>query len=169
MLSRDGTGGSGDASTSPAKERDAKGTGSSGVRRNPQFAEVFLDFFRIFDAPLVNERLFPKDCRTCGRRFKDLGHYLDKTLPKGHVMEDCSDVMDRSYTMMYRHCPCGNTLITVFTEETIPILDRMWETFREEAERSGIPLKEFVREFNRQLDLYVKSGRGPRGSSSEES
>jgi len=127
------------------------------IRKKSRSTEVFVDFFRLFAASLVDEKLFPKACHTCGRRFANFAHYLDTTLPKGHVMEDCSDVMDQQYTMMYRHCPCGNTLITVFTDETIPILDRMWEMLGKEAERSGIPLKELVREFNRQLDRYMKN------------
>lgn len=101
--------------------------------------------------------LFPKKCRTCSQIFKDISQYVEKTVPKAHVFEDCSDVMGKPYTMMYRHCSCGNTLVTTLTEDTFSELDELWATLRKVAKDSGRPLNKVVEEFCGQCDKYLTS------------
>jgi hypothetical protein len=75
---------------------------------------------------------------------------------EGHLGA-CREVMGRPFTMMYRHCPCGNTLILTFTEEILPALDEFWGMLRREAERAGLPLRQVVGEFSGQCDRYIIS------------
>lgn len=117
--------------------------------------ERFRKFVRLFEGIERNDRLFPKDCKTCGRIYPSYAHFIRDTLPKGHVMEDCKDVMKTPFTMLYRHCLCGNTLVLTLTEETSPWLDQLWEMLRGEAERTGKPFKELVMEFGRQCDEHI--------------
>jgi len=78
------------------------------------------------------------------------------------VFEDCKEVMGKPFTMVYRHCPCGNTLVLTLTEENFPSLDRMWAMLHAEATKSGIPLEALVKEFSRQCDRYILCGDNPR-------
>lgn len=119
------------------------------------YNERFLEFIRLFARLDRNEKLFPKECRTCGRKFTSLSHYLTLTTAKGHQLEDCQEVMGRPFTMMYRHCACGNTLILTFTQEILPMLEEFWAMLQREAELTGAPFKEVVTNFSRQLDHYI--------------
>jgi len=123
--------------------------------RHDPYDEHFPEFIRLFAGLDRNEKLFPKECRTCGRKFTSLGHYLTLTTAKGHQLEDCKEVMGRPFTMMYRHCACGNTLILTFTQEILPALDEFWAMLQKQAELSGVPFKEVVTDFSRQLDHYI--------------
>ena len=76
----------------------------------PKRLEKFIDDFIALHR---NEALFPKGCRSCGEEFRTLSEYLCLTVPKGHVFEDYSKIMKKPYTMVYRHCICGNTLVLV--------------------------------------------------------
>ncbi len=105
------------------------------------------------------DTLFPKKCRTCSQIFQDIGQYIERTVPKAHVFEDCSDVMGKPYTMMYRHCSCGNTLVTTLTEDTFSELDELWRTLRKVANDSGRPLNVVVEEFCVHCDKYLTSVR----------
>jgi hypothetical protein len=124
----------------------------------------FVQFFKLLAEMAATEetgKLFPKKCRVCDKEFRRFSEYLCATTPKGHVFEDCKEVMGKPFTMMYRHCPCGNTLVLSLTEETFPPLDLMWSVLREEVASSGLPLNDVVKEFSRQCDQYVLQRENP--------
>lgn len=77
------------------------------------------------------------------------------------MFEDCKEVMGKPFTMVYRHCPCGNTLVLTLTDTNFPSLDRMWSMLHDEATNSGVPLEALVREFARQCDRYIVRGDNP--------
>lgn len=114
---------------------------SDGFRE--RFAEFIDGFTRIEDHP----KLFPKQCPLCGQVFGTYEEYVRLTLPVKYVMEDCSSVMQRPYTMQYQNCRCGTTLILVLTEDIYPTLDRLWEALRAEAEQRDLPLTVVVTHF----------------------
>jgi hypothetical protein len=120
-----------------------------------RYNERFLRFIRLFASIETNPKLFPKECRTCGRKFGSFSRYLRNTLAKGHGLEDCSEVMGGPFTMMYRHCACGNTLVLSLTPETMPMLDGFWGMLQEEAEETGRPFLTVVREFSDQCDHFI--------------
>jgi hypothetical protein len=119
--------------------------------------EWFIEFIKLLGSIDSDQRLFPKQCRVCGRQFFSFPEYVSCTSTKGHAFEDCREVMGRPFTMMYRHCPCGNTLVLTFTEEIIPTLDEFWRMLRREAEKSGRPLREVVAEFGHECDRYMST------------
>jgi uncharacterized C2H2 Zn-finger protein len=116
-----------------------------------------LKFCRALGELKDSERLFPKKCKTCSQQFRDLGEYVRKTVPKAHVFEDCSETMGRPFTMMYRHCSCGNTLVMTLTDELLGELEEMWQTLRKIAGESGEPLNTVVAEFSSQCDKHLAS------------
>lgn len=107
------------------------------------------------------QKLFPKQCRTCGATFESLSEYLCYTVPKGHSFDDCSDVFGRPYTMVYRHCKCSNTLVLSLTEETFPHLNLFWKKLNESAQNLNRPLKEVVEDFVQECDGYLLSRDNP--------
>jgi hypothetical protein len=119
------------------------------------FDARFEEFFQGFIAIRSHERLFPKECRTCGRKFANFCDYLFYTVPKGHVFEDCADVMRRQYTMMYRHCGCGNTLVLTLTEEVFPQLQALWVALKQLADQTGVPLNQVVTAFSDECDRFI--------------
>ena len=118
--------------------------------------KLFLEFIQAFKALDHNNALFPKKCRTCGQVFRTYREYVVCTIPKGHVFEDGSEVMGCSWTMLYRHCTCGNTLVLTLTDETFPDLDRFWASLRQLAESTGKPLKEIVHNFREECDRHIQ-------------
>jgi hypothetical protein len=141
--------------------RPAPGREDPDCGYNPRFVEFFGLLAKIGAVDHV-EKLFPKMCRVCAQEFQGFSEYLCATTPKGHVFEDCKEVMGKPFTMVYRHCPCGNTLVLTLTEENFPSLDRMWAMLHAEATKSGIPLEALVKEFSRQCDRYILCGDNPR-------
>lgn len=121
------------------------------------------------DATTGEGKLFPKKCRVCNKEFHRFSEYLCATTPKGHVFEDCKEVMGKPFTMMYRHCPCGNTLVLSLTEQTFPKLDLMWSMLRDEATASKRPLQEVVKEFSSQCDRYILERDNPCARGNERS
>jgi len=120
-----------------------------------KYDERFLKFIKLLVLLDNSDKLFPKPCRACGTSFSTFSEYLSATIPKGHTWEDCEEVMKKPFTMLYRHCTCGNTLVLTLTEETFPLLKEFWATLREEAEQSGRPLKDVVTDFAEQCDQYM--------------
>ena len=133
------------------QEHIASGRENEENRYNPRF----LKFLQAFAAIDNDEKLFPKTCRTCGRTFPSLSAYLQGTVAKGHSLEDCEDTMRMPYTMTYRHCSCGNTLVLTFTADTYPLLRDLWVALREEAARDGKALNEVVADFSAQWERYI--------------
>lgn len=123
-------------------------------------SDGLLAFIRVFAAIDTDPKVFPKNCRTCGRVFRGFADYVRETTRKGHVLEDCSDVMGRAYTMIYRHCPCGNTLVLTVTDEVVPELDDFWAAVNEESEKTGKAVREVLAEFIEACDDFIISGRG---------
>ena len=122
-----------------------------------EYNAAYRKFIRLFKEIEENAKLFPKECKTCGKGFRTYSQFIGETIPKGHVMEDCKEVMKTPFTMMYRHCMCGNTLVLTLTEETSPWLDELWEMLKEEAERTGEPIRDIVMEFVTQCDEIIVS------------
>ena len=114
-----------------------------------------LDLMDHFVAIEDDAQLFPKECRTCREEFQSFSEFFRQTSPKEHVFEDCSKTMKRPYTMIYRHCTCGNTLVLVLTEKTFPQLNELWSLIRDVSEETGIPLSTLVEKFARELERYV--------------
>ncbi len=129
--------------------------GSSQRCDDVQYHARFLEFLKLLASLEENDKLFPKECRVCGRSYRRLSSYVRHTYPKAHMMEDCADVMKKPFTMMYRHCSCGNTLVLTLTEDVFPKLDRLWAMLGREAESTGDPLKTVVTEFVEQWDHYM--------------
>jgi hypothetical protein len=123
-------------------------------RNNPHFSE-YIELFRSIDD---TELLFPKPCRACGRNFGSISDYIGYTSPKGHSIEDASSVMQKPFTMMYRHCACGNTLVLTFTEAIFPQLGDFWSMVEQEAEETGKTVQEVVQEFMEQWERTVRCG-----------
>lgn len=121
---------------------------------NPRFSE----YIELFEAIDDTELLFPKPCRACGRTFVGISDYLCHTSPKGHSMEDASNVMEQQFTMMYRHCSCGNTLVLSFTDAIFPRLESLWSMLQREAKESGRPVQEVVLAFMRQWERTLGCG-----------
>lgn len=134
-------------------QQPIKTFGSSTNTYNPRF----LKFIELLGLINRHEKLFPKGCRTCGTVFSSLSEYIVSTIPKGQSLDDCEAVMDQPWTMMYRHCSCGNTLVLTFTEETFPMIGELWAMLRREAEGRDKPLKEVVLDFVTQWERYVMS------------
>ena len=118
---------------------------------NPRFLEFVRHFAEIHD----DERLFPKQCRVCSKEFLSFEEYLCHTVPKKYVLEDCSAVMKRPYTLVYRHCTCGNTLVLTLTTEIFPALEELWRMLRDEAASRGLPLGQVVGEFSALCDMHL--------------
>jgi hypothetical protein len=118
---------------------------------HPRLMEFLDCFSRIRD----DQRLFPKECRSCGEEFASFSEYLCLTNPKGHGLEDCSGVMKRAYTLCYRHCPCGNTLVLPLTADVFPRIQEFWDALRDISEERGIPLVEVVAEFVAQCERHI--------------
>lgn len=120
-----------------------------------EYNQRFLEFIKLLMLIDTSEKLFPKECRTCGKQFRSLSEYLCTTAPKAQTFENCQEVMNKPFTMVYRHCTCGNTLVLTLTDKNFQALDRMWSMLADEAAASSLPLESVVREFSRQCDRFV--------------
>jgi hypothetical protein len=126
-----------------------KGTGS-------KYNELFLAYMHLFSEVGKNKKLFPKQCAACKRIYDSLSDYIGSTTHRRHTMEDCRSVMGRPFTMIYRQCGCGNTLVLNITEEIAAFLDSFWEMLTQTAQELNEPLKEVVADFVSQWELYVR-------------
>ena len=74
------------------------------------------------------EGLFPKDCKNCGRRYKTLKDYLERTthsgsaMPYDAMMGDWQPLKPIGMSTL-ANCPCENTLI--LTSKGMP-LKQLW-------------------------------------------
>ena len=131
--------------------------GKQDISYNPRF----LKFIKIFAAIGRDERFFPKSCNTCGRTYGSFPEYMKSTTPVGHSLEDYAEAMDSPFTMQYRNCSCGSTLVISFTEGVFPILQEFWDTLKKEAEDTGKDVREVVCEFRDQCNHYLLSSKAP--------
>ena len=98
---------------------------------------AFLKFLQFFMDVGTTSKRFPKSCSLCGRRYPNLADYIRSTHAKGHGLEDYRGAMGKPFTMIYRHCACGNTLALALTGEDCFFLDQFWEAISLEAQLSG--------------------------------
>jgi hypothetical protein len=112
----------------------------------------FRQFF--VDAGAARNR-FPKTCSLCGKQYPNLVEYIRSTHAKGHGMEDYRGAMGKPYTMIYRHCSCGNTLALALTGDDCLFLDQFWEAISLEAQLSGRSVREVVSDFVSQWESRV--------------
>jgi hypothetical protein len=127
-----------------------------------EFTDEFMWYIRRFATLGSEDNLFPKECRVCGKTFGNFSQYCRKTLPKGKGFEEFrSRSGDRHFTMLYRHCVCGNTLALIITEETLPGLDSFWEMVQGRAQGSDCTVEEVLADFMDQLDQFVELTQGP--------
>jgi hypothetical protein len=126
-------------------------------RRNDESEcnEQFREFITLLSTIQNHSKLFPKQCRTCNSSFNSLSDYICGTKPKGHSLEDCSEVMKKPYTMIYRHCRCGNTLVLTITDAIFPRLQDFWTMIQHEAEVSGREMKEIIAEFAEEWEMSL--------------
>jgi len=124
---------------------------SGNMTYNPRFVE-FIEHFVFIGA---DKRLFPKKCNVCGKIYRSFPEYVLATIPKGHCLEDCREVMKKPFTMMYRHCKCGNTLVLSVTDEIFPRLNEFWAAMGEESEKTGLPLRSVPLDFSNQCGRYI--------------
>ncbi len=115
----------------------------------------FLEFIELLMRINTSDALFPKECRACGKRFRSLSEYVCTTAPKAHTFEDCHEVMHKPFTMVYRHCTCGNTLVLSLTEQNFPHLKDFWTMLQREAEETGRPLHAVVTEFTEECERFM--------------
>jgi hypothetical protein len=87
-----------------------------------------------------------------------MADYIRSTHAKGHSMEDYRGAMGKPFTMIYRHCACGNTLVLALTGEDCFFLDQFWEAISLQAQLSGRSVREMVSDFVSQWELYIISG-----------
>ena len=120
-----------------------------------EYHQRFLEFIKHLMVINTSDKLFPKECRACGKRFSSLSEYLCTTVPKAHTFENCHEVMKKPFTMVYRHCTCGNTLVLSLTEQNFPMLNDLWNMLGREAEETGRPLNEVVTDFTDQCERYM--------------
>ena len=110
--------------------------------------------FRQFFIDAARER-FPKTCSLCGRKYPNLPDYIRSTHAKAHSMEDYRGAMRKPFTMIYRHCACGNTLALALTGPDCSFLDQFWEAMSLEAELTGKSVREVVSDFVSQWESCV--------------
>ena len=84
-----------------------------------------------------------------------MSHFLLCTMPKGHGMEDCADVMSKPYTMVYRHCGCGNTLVLTLTAEHTLVLEDFWRDMKRLSESTEDPMREVLEKFVAEWELWA--------------
>jgi hypothetical protein len=121
------------------------------ARRNKRFSE----FIKLFHMIGKDDKLFPKICGACGAEYHSFSEFLQGTRPLGHGLEDVKSVMRVPYTLQYRNCACGTTLVLSLTADTYPELDRFWNMLRQEAEETGQGLPEVVADFREQCNRYI--------------
>lgn len=116
----------------------------------------FLKFLRLLAEMNEGEGLFPRECRVCGTKFRNVAEDRCATQPKGHCFEDCRHLTSsHPFMMLYRHCTCGNTLVVSIGAGAFPDLDSFWHMLQNEAKDSGRDLKEIIERFADQFDCYL--------------
>ncbi|MGO8881934.1 MAG: hypothetical protein ACLPVO_12380 [Desulfomonilaceae bacterium] len=118
---------------------------------------VFKDFIQQFSLINNDKDLFPKKCRTCGKKYESLYHYIYDTEAKAQSMEDAGEIMGKSFTMIYRNCSCGNTLVVSVTDEILPSIKDFWKAVRRLAYKSNMPVKEIVTSFVDEWERQIRN------------
>jgi hypothetical protein len=118
---------------------------------------VFKDFIQQFSLINNDKDLFPKKCRTCGKEYESLYHYIYDTEAKAQSMEDAGEIMGRSSTMIYRNCSCGNTLVVTVTDEIFTSIKDFWKAVRSMADKSNQPVKDVVKSFVDEWESQIQN------------
>ncbi len=118
---------------------------------------VFKDFIQQFSLINNDKDLFPKKCRTCGKKYESLYHYIYDTEAKAQSMEDAGEIMGKSFTMIYRNCSCGNTLVVSVTDEILPSIKDFWKAVRRLSYKSNMPVKEIVTSFIDEWESQIRN------------
>ncbi len=119
--------------------------------KNPKF----LPYIKLLEKLNNSKIIPPKECRACGKVYCDLDQYIRDTEAKSQTMEDAGGVMNKAFTMLYRNCSCGNTLILTLTGETFPEITDFWTMIRDEAEATQTPYKQVVLSFMNDWEEYI--------------
>jgi hypothetical protein len=98
----------------------------------------------------------PKECRACGKMYCDLHQYIWDTEAKAQTIEDAGEVMGKAFTMLYRNCSCGNTLVLTLTSDNFPQIVDFWIMISKEAESRNESVKETVLSFMRDWESSLK-------------
>jgi hypothetical protein len=131
------------------------GQTSSPRDRGTPYNKRFLPFITLFGRIGKDKRLFPKRCSACGAEYHSFAEFLQGTTPLRHGLEDVKSVMRAPYTMQYRNCACGTSLVLSLTEDIFPELDRFWDMLQREADETGKDLYEVVSAFRDQCNRYI--------------
>lgn len=130
---------------------DTKAASGVPVLRNP----IFFKYIKLLAQLNKSGKIPPKECRACGKIYCDLDQYIWDTEAKAQTMEDAGGVMSKAFTMLYRNCSCGNTLVLTLTGEIFPEISDFWNMIRTEAHNRQSPLREVVLIFMHDWEDYI--------------
>ena len=107
------------------------------------------------------ERLFPRNCPSCGRRFISMKEYLENTVHLGQPRSYDADMQDWQPnsplgTFSFSQCKCGNT-ITLSSSRVVDT-ETMWQLLswvKKEAQRRDIPINELLNELRAKMNAQV--------------
>lgn len=119
--------------------------------KNPKFSK----FIKLLAQLNKSNRIPSKECRACGKVYCDLDQYIWDTEAKAQTMEDAGGIMNKAFTMLYRNCSCGNTLVLTLTGEIFPEISSFWAMIRNEAETAHMEPKEVVLRFMHDWENYI--------------
>ena len=114
-----------------------------------------MKFIKLLEQLNKSGKIPAKECRACGKVYCDLYQYIWDTEAKAQTMEDAGGVMDKAFTMLYRNCSCGNTLVLTLTGDTFPEITDFWNAMRLQAESGHESLKEVVTSFMSDWEAYI--------------
>lgn len=81
--------------------------------KESEFADLYSDLRS------MAETVFPKQCRTCGRIYPDMGAYVEQTEHLRPGVSGLQQGLDEAYqplVELYRNCACGSTLMNFFAD-----------------------------------------------------
>lgn len=116
----------------------------------------FLKFIELLANLNHSDKIPSKHCRACGKMYADLHEYIWDTEAKGQTMEDVGGVMDKAYTMLYRNCSCGNTLVLTLTGDNFPELSEFWDMIKQESKDRQLPVKTIVSAFMADWEHFIE-------------
>ena len=107
------------------------------------------------------EKLFPKDCASCGRSYSSIKEYLMNTVHLGQPRSYDADMQDWQPnsplgTFSFSQCKCGNT-ITLSSSRVVDT-ETMWQLLswvKKEAQRREIPINELLNELRAKMNAQV--------------
>lgn len=107
------------------------------------------------------EKLFPKDCAACGRRFNSMKEYLENTVHIGQPLSFDADEQDWQPsnplgTFSFSDCECGNTLVLGSTG--VVDTEIMWQLLawvKKESKRKAISVNEQLNDLRVKMNAQV--------------